>query len=210
MPMARTRTPERIIDAALALFNEFGEPNVTTNRIADELEISPGNLHYHFRTKRDLIATLFGRFEQRMLGLLRADIGDDAGIEDAWLFLHLVFEVIAEYRFIYRDLTELCSRDRGLAQRVRAILKLSLGTADGLLRALQTSGQFEASADAREALVRSIVLVSSYWISFDQVLEPDCEPRPDRAAWQVMSLVSPFLLGEARIQFDAIATAYRS
>lgn len=207
--MARTRTPERIIDAALALFNEYGEPNVTTNRIADELEISPGNLHYHFRTKQDLIGTLFGRFEQRMLELLRADIGDDASIEDAWLFLHLIFETIADYRFIYRDLTELCSRDRGLAQRVRAILKLSLGTADSLLRGLQGSGQFQAANDAREALVRTIVLVSSYWISFDQVLEPDREPRPDRAAWQVMSLVSPFLLGEARAQFDAIAAAYR-
>lgn len=208
--MARSRTPERIVEAALVLFNEYGEPNVTTNRIADELEISPGNLHYHFRTKQDLIGTLFGRFEQRMLELLRADIGDDASIEDAWLFLHLVFEAIADYRFIYRDLTELCSRDRGIAQRVRAILKLSLGTADNLLISLQRSDQFEATQHAREALVRTIVLVSSYWISFDQVLEPEHEPRPDRAAWQVMSLVSPFLLGAAREQFEAIAAAYRS
>lgn len=208
--MARTRTPERILDTALELFNEFGEPNVTTNRIADELDISPGNLHYHFRTKQDLIDTLFGRFERRMLELLRLEPTDNAGVEDAWLFLHLVFETIFDYRFVYRDLNELCSRDRGLALRMRAILELSLATADGLLRALERNGQFDASAERREALVRSIVLIASYWIPFDQVLEPGAEPRADRAAWQVMSLVSPYLQGEARQQFDAITSAYRN
>ncbi|MFU8876955.1 MAG: TetR/AcrR family transcriptional regulator [Wenzhouxiangellaceae bacterium] len=207
--MARTRTPERILEAALALFNADGEPNVTTNRIADELEISPGNLHYHFRTKRDLIDALFSRYERRMLELLAGDEIIEAGVEDAWLFLHLVFEVIAEYRFIYRDLNELCARDRGLRQRIRAILKLSMQTADGLLQGLKRSGQFDAEPREREALVRNVVLVSSYWIAFEQVLEPDRPPRPDHAAWQVMTLVSPYLLGQAREQFRAIASSYR-
>jgi len=207
--MARTRTPERIAQAALALFNEFGEPNVTTNRIADELEISPGNLHYHYRTKQALIDELFGRYEQRMLELLGGEFGAGASVEDAWLFLHLVFETIAEYRFLYRDLNELCGRSRGLCQRIRAILKLSMETADGLLRGLGKSGQFEASDLQRIALVRNIVLISSYWIAFEQVLEPTRPPRPDHAAWQVMTLVSPYLHGQARLQFDAIAEAYR-
>ncbi|GAB4175820.1 MAG: TetR/AcrR family transcriptional regulator [Wenzhouxiangellaceae bacterium] len=208
--MARTRTPERILERALVLFNEFGEPNVTTNRIADELGISPGNLHYHFRTKQDLIDALFERFENRMLELLRLDLGNDPNIEDGWLFLHLVFETISAYRFIYRDLNELCTRDRRLGQRMRAILKLSMTTAEDLLAGLERTGQMHAGQPGREALVRSIVLISSYWIAFDQVLEPDHPPRPDRAAWQVMNLLSPFLTGPAKAQFDAICEAYRS
>lgn len=207
--MSRTRTPERIAETALAMFNAFGEPNVTTNRIADELEISPGNLHYHFRTKQDLIDTLFGHFEQRMLELLGAGGIEETDIEDAWLFLHLVFENIAAYRFIYRDLNELCSRSRDLRRRIRAILKLSMRTAADLLSGLERSGQLEARALERESVVRNIVLISSYWIAFDQVMEPETEPRPDRAAIQVMSLVSPFLRGSARDQFEYLANAYR-
>ncbi|MBS3744722.1 MAG: TetR/AcrR family transcriptional regulator [Wenzhouxiangellaceae bacterium] len=207
--MSRSRTPERIAETALALFNAFGEPNVTTNRIADELEISPGNLHYHFRTKQDLIDTLFSRFEHRMLELLGGDGIDEADVEDAWLFLHLVFENIAAYRFIYRDLNELCTRSRNLRRRIRAILKLSMRTASDLLAALERSGQLEAMALERESAVRNIVLISSYWIAFDQVMELDVEPRPDRAAIQVMSLVSPYLRGPAREQFEHLANAYR-
>ena len=207
--MSRSRTPERIAEAALQLFNCYGEPNVTTNRIADELEISPGNLHYHFKTKQSLIDELFGRYEQRMLELLGGDGFEHADVEDAWLFLHLAFENIAAYRFIYRDLNELCAKSRDLRTRIRAILKLSLRTASDLLAGLERSGQLEAQALERDAVVRNIVLISSYWIAFDQVMESEVEPRPGRAAIQIMSLVSPYLRGTAREQFEHLANAYR-
>ncbi|MEN1729469.1 MAG: TetR/AcrR family transcriptional regulator, partial [Pseudomonadota bacterium] len=120
--MARN-TRERILAMALMLFNEDGEPHVTTNRIADELEISPGNLHYHFKTKGDLIEALFSAYEGRMLSLLATPEERDPEIEDIWLFMHLAFETIGEFRFFYRDLTDLCSRFRGLHHRFRGILR---------------------------------------------------------------------------------------
>ena len=36
----KRRTPERILEASLRLFNDFGEPNVSTTVIADDLNIS--------------------------------------------------------------------------------------------------------------------------------------------------------------------------
>jgi AcrR family transcriptional regulator len=201
-------TRQRILDTALALFNAEGEPHVTTNRIADELDISPGNLHYHFRTKADLIGALFETFEHRMLELLATPEERHPDIDDIWLFLHLAFEAIGDFRFLYRDLTDLCSRHRGLHQRFRGILNLSMDTARSLLEGLQDAGELQANRRQIDALVRNIVLISTYWLAFDQVLERDAEARPERAAWQVMSLVSPYLVGDARAEFEALAEAY--
>ena len=108
------QTRQRILDASLALFNEQGEPNVTTNHIADELEISPGNLYYHFRNKDDIIEHLFQRYEERMDSALVAPEGRLPNLEDIWLQLHVAFEVMWEFRFIFRDLVDLTSRNRKL------------------------------------------------------------------------------------------------
>ena len=208
--MTRRNTRERILETTLELFNHDGEAATTTNAIADTLDISPGNLHYHFRTKQQLVETLFERFQQRVLELLGDGAPDRIEVDDAWLFLHLVFETIAEFRFVYRDLTDLCHRYPALHRRMRGILRLSMKTADLMLGALVRNDEMVIEEDARRTLVRTMILVSSYWVAFDQVLEPDREPQPDRAAWQVMSLVSPYLAGDARAAFERLGQAYRS
>ena len=69
---APRRTAHRVLQTALARFNRFGEPNVSTSQIAAELSISPGNLHYHYRTKDDLVNALFGEFDAKLAPLLEA------------------------------------------------------------------------------------------------------------------------------------------
>ncbi|HUM91599.1 MAG TPA: TetR/AcrR family transcriptional regulator, partial [Candidatus Competibacter sp.] len=92
------KTRDRILQTSLQLFNECGEPRVTTNHIADELDISPGNLYYHFRNKDQIISLLFQQFEQRMEAALQVPERRVPDLEDMWLYLHLVFENIWEYR----------------------------------------------------------------------------------------------------------------
>ena len=86
------KTRERILECTLALFNALGEPNVTTLQIANELEISPGNLYYHFHGKEPLILGLFERFEDELTPLLDPPDELQLAPEDYWLFLHLIAE----------------------------------------------------------------------------------------------------------------------
>ena len=87
------RTAERILDTTLELFNRFGEPNVSTTLISAELGISPGNLYYHYPAKEELITRLYDRYDEALTELLRA-ADDVSDVEDAWLFFHMMFELM--------------------------------------------------------------------------------------------------------------------
>src|SRR5207237_9869654 len=100
------RTAERILEVTLDLFNRFGEPNVSTTLISAELNISPGNLYYHYPAKDELINSLFDRFEKSLNELLNA-ADNVRNVEDAWLFFHMRFSLIWQYRCLSRHLTDL-------------------------------------------------------------------------------------------------------
>ncbi len=98
------KTRDRILATSLALFNEEGVGKVSGSRIAAELGMSQGNLHYHFRRKNEIVERLVRRWEQDIDLVLAGPVADLASIDDLWIFLHLAFEKICEYRFIYRDI----------------------------------------------------------------------------------------------------------
>src|SRR5512145_3195600 len=165
----KPKTRQRILDAALAMFNSQGEPHVTTNHIADELEISPGNLYYHFRNKDDIIEQLFARYEERMDAALTPPTERLPGLEDIWLQLHLVFECIWDYRFLYRDLVDILSRNRRLRMRFARILKRAADNATVVMRGLVQAGVMRASAAEVEATANYILVLATFWLNYASV-----------------------------------------
>ena len=206
--MAR-QTRQRILDASLAMFNAQGEPNVTTNHIADELEISPGNLYYHFRNKDDIIEQLFGEYEQRIDTALAAPEGRLPGLEDVWLQLHLVFECIWDYRFLYRDLVDILSRNRRLRMRFARILKRADEQAHTVMRGLVQAGVMRASADEVDAASTNILVIATFWLNYAAVHGDTDEHTAIRdGIVQVMMLIAPFLRDAERVHLNTLTSAY--
>ncbi|GIX37935.1 MAG: TetR family transcriptional regulator [Silanimonas sp.] len=203
------QTRQRILDCALAMFNAQGEPNVTTNHIADELEISPGNLYYHFRNKDDIIEQLFGRYEERIGAAMTVPDGRLPDLEDIWLQMHLVFECIWDYRFLYRDLVDILSRNRRLRLRFARILKRATENATTVIRGLAQAGILRASVAEMEALATNILVLATFWLNYAAVRGDQDEARSIRQGIvQVMMLISPFLRDAERVHLNTLSQAY--
>lgn len=209
----KRRTRERILETSLILFNEFGEPNVTTQLISDELGISPGNLYYHFRSKDQIIETLFADFERSITETLSAPTRRVPDVEDVWLFLHLVFEGVWQFRFLYRDLNELLSRNRLLETHFKRIVAHKVGTSATLFQGLVATDDMRATTAEIQTVAVNMTVLATYWLSFEFVRDPRRKLDGDalaRGAFQCMSLIAPYLVGGSRAWFDTLSKEYLS
>jgi len=207
--MASRQTRQRILDASLALFNTQGEANVSTNHIADELDISPGNLYYHFRNKDDIIEQLFSRFDARMDEILVAPQGRLPGLEDIWLQLHLVFECIWDFRFLHRDLVEILSRNRRLRLRFARILKRADNDIHQVMHGLSKAGVMRGSAAELDAASTNILVLATCWLNYAAARGDNDERVAIRAGIvQVMLLLAPFMRDAERLHLNTLTRAY--
>jgi AcrR family transcriptional regulator len=209
------RTRERILATALLLFNQEGEPHVTTADIADEMNISPGNLYYHFRNKDEIIALLFDGLDTSLSPLLDGPSSRNADVEDLWLFMHLLFERVWEYRFFFRDLDEITSRDRKLATRVADLLRREQNAVIELCAGLRSVGALRATDAELAALAINVVMIATYWMSFQRLSHAAGSAGDDapgmqfeRAIAQVLGLLAPYLHGEHRALVEHLGARY--
>ncbi len=209
------RTAERILEVTLELFNRFGEPNVSTTLISAELGISPGNLYYHYPAKDELIDTLFDRYEAGLNELLQAAEGV-SNVEDAWLFFHMLFESIWRYRFLYRDLNDLLSKNRRLETHFQFVLKNKGRAVQAVLDGLTRSSIAHIDVREAETVATAMVVVLTYWLSFEYVRDPRRALEPEtaaaalaRGAYHVLSLLMPYLEPASRDHLHRLASPYR-
>ena len=211
---APRRTAERIYDTTLELFNRFGEPNVSTTLISAELNISPGNLYYHYPAKDALINSMYDRFERSLNELLNASDGV-RDVEDAWFFLHSLFELIWQYRFLYRDLNDLLSRNRRLELHFQAVLKNKTRAIKALLDGMSRSGAITIEPANVEPTATSMVVLITFWLSFEYARDPRRALEPEgvqasllRGAHHVLNLLVPYLEPGQRTHLLTLIGAY--
>ena len=213
---APRRTAERILEVTLELFNRFGEPNVSTTLISAEMGISPGNLYYHYPAKDALINALFDRYELALNELLNASDGV-RNVEDAWFFMHTLFELIWQYRFLYRDLNDLLSKNRRLETHFQWVLKNKAQAIKTMLGGMGRAGAMTMDAREMQDTATSMVVLLTYWLSFEYVANPRHALEPAhaqsallRGAQHVLGLLIPYLAQKERTHLQCLAVAYGS
>lgn len=211
-----TRTKTRILDTSLALFNQQGERNVTTNHIAEALGISPGNLYYHFRNKGSIVSALFDQYQSQLLALLEAPRSTLTWQDKVHYFEGLLAS-LWQHRFFHRDLTHFLHADPLLARQYRAFVATVLERGQVIYRTLRRSGILQLDDEQMYGLMVNTWVVMSSWASLVHGLRPEAsevealdETLIRQGIYQIICLEEPFLCGEARQHLADMKARYQA
>jgi len=205
-----TRT--RILVASLLLFNEQGEPNTTTNQIADEVDISPGNLHYHFRKKADLVAALLAEFQADARRVLEPPEEQPVSLDDFWVFLHLLLEFKEAYRFLMRDMESLVVEYAKVGSAMRHFARGLTAVFEIYLHALADSEIMSIDAGDRPIVSRNLAVIALFSERFDALVDlpRSADESALRIAAAVLNVLKPYVHAGASAELDALAGHYKA
>lgn len=158
-------TRDKILDAALALFNEQGTSAVSTNHIAAAIKISPGNLYYHFRNKEDIIKALF----ERLFAMwdetyqLPSDRGPE--LADFEAIIASNYQLIWDYRFAYREMAALLRNNPEIHTRYREMRQRGYAGFANLIQEFASAGVLTPPKSFQELITMTDLcwIVSEQW-----------------------------------------------
>jgi AcrR family transcriptional regulator len=172
MKKADQTTSERILAASLKLFNEHGYPNVSALKIAQHLGISHGNLAYHFKTKSDIVMTVFPLLEQAV----RSARTPGGGLLPRDAAVHQIefSRTLWRYRFFFNGLTQLFSRDERLRARFLVLQETVVQTMQDLFDDAIKQGDMKPvePPTTTRILSRCCWMTWLSWLRFEQIDNP--------------------------------------
>jgi AcrR family transcriptional regulator len=201
------KTRDRILVASLELFNAEGEANTTTIDIANELDISPGNLYYHFKGKDEIIRELFQQYDQALSDTLTAPIeqglgADRSDVEYNWYYLYVVMEEMYDYRFFYLNLDDIRQRYSDIHKGFRRLIQLKRAALYAVCQSLLQEAVIEAGEQQMVGLVDNLTLALTFWFNYEQLIEQGRPPQVTihQGVLQLMTMVAPYL-GDEQMSF---------
>jgi len=201
------KTKERILIGALDLFNLHAASEVTTNDIARELKMSPGNLYFHYKNKEQIVRELFKRLAQDTTQIWKPQTQLARKNEKIQLvdFIDKNLQLYWKYRFFHRELYTLRKKDPELSKLWRAHLKKMGRLMIILHKHWVRSGYMEPIKSRNEMeFIGELLFVSSnsFMQFFETVDRAPNQRTVEKAKRHIMRMLTPYLSGEIKESFE--------
>lgn len=196
--MTTRQTQSRIVDTALRLFNDYGTSAVSTNRIAEACNISKGNLHYHFKTKNEVIEAIFRRIVDEMDASWYQDHTQPTVRHMAEMFARQVL-LIYDYRFFYREMPSLLRESVSLMQRYRDNRQRRMAAIEEFFLVLDLAGALRFESDSRliKSIVHSTWILSDNWLNSQEFLGRPLDDESVLSGYLlILDILKPYFVGD--------------
>ena len=159
----------KIKQNAMKLFNEKDSLSITTNHIAKQADISPGNLYYHYKNKEEIILDLYKELSSKFVELNSFEkmLMHDNFFEAMDEMFNQYAKLFFEYRFLLRDATVLIVIDPNLKKEFTQNQDLRIKQIEGLLTYLIKEGLLnKLNRSSLNKRAKLHWFITAYWQTF--------------------------------------------
>ncbi|WP_297337876.1 TetR/AcrR family transcriptional regulator [Algoriphagus sp.] len=197
-------TKTKILTAARLLFNDLGFSSVTIRMIALELQMSSGNLNYHFKTREDILEALYfemvKEFDSRVDQLGVQEISFQTIKQD----IRQSLKRMIDYRFFWTDLYNLLRLNKSIKAHFEAVYLKRVEGYEFLMRYLTDKGQlreFEFSTE-RKFLIERMIGFSNTWLYNSSIYEIEInDDYLDHQTDNLLSMLYPYLTEKGKLEY---------
>jgi len=201
-------TKEKILHAAKELFNFKGVENVTTRHIASQINISQGNLHYHYPNKNEIIIELHKQFLSEVMQRMSMVASTEFNLEMWYNLVSSAFRVMYDYRFFFIDTLVIWRKIEMIKHSSLAFYEQSKFQFSFLISQLNERGLLrnDISAEQFNNLYKHVAIFYNSWLSMVDVIanEEDPERIPQYFANLIFTIWVPYLSDKGLEDFKKI------
>ena len=199
------KTKDKIITIANELFNLHGTKAISTNHIAREMGISPGNLYYHFRSKNDIIRSISDNFSNELGSVfnIQLDTIPDFSSNLTTLF-NRFFKIQQSYQFLFLEGVHLTKQDSRVLDNYTKLRRLiNKGYHDLLSNLVKIKIMKRQSLNIIDDLLDAQWIIMWYWINhtiLDRNTYDDSQIK--KGIKLSFSIIKPQLTSIGKVAFD--------
>ena len=199
------KTKDKIIATAIDLFNIHGTKAISTNHIAKEMGISPGNLYYHFGSKNDIIRSISDNFSNELGSVLKIQLDTISDFSSNLTSLfNRFFKIQQSYQFLFLEGVHLTKQDSRLLDNytnLRSLIKK--GYHELLSNLVKIKIMKRQSLNIIDDLLDTQWIIMWYWINhtiLDRNTYDDFQIK--KGIKLSFSIIKPQLTSIGKVAFD--------
>jgi len=199
------KTKDKIIATAIKLFNLHGTKAISTNHIAKEIGISPGNLYYHFGSKNDIIRSISDNFSNELGSVLKIQLDTISDFSSNLTSLfNRFFKIQQSYQFLFLEGVHLTKQDSRLLDNytnLRSLIKK--GYHELLSNLVKIKIMKRQSLNIIDDLLDTQWIIMWYWINhtiLDRNTYDDFQIK--KGIKLSFSIIKPQLTSIGKVAFD--------
>ncbi|WP_458626741.1 TetR/AcrR family transcriptional regulator [Winogradskyella sp. PC D3.3] len=203
------KTKDIILENSLELFNSLGLSKVTLRTIANKMEISQGNLNYHFKKREDIIEALYFKLVQSIDSSMSSMQEFKNPLKALFSISQTMMNNFYEYRFFLLDFVQIMRENKKIKIHYSKLITEREQQFSMLFNLLIENDLIreEILPNEYKNLYKRLQLLSDFWISDAEIFHSELTKKSiSKYSVILMQSIFPYLTLKGQNEYKLIVS----